>query len=60
MTRIGTDFKSVMPRIPVNEWLDPKKEAPSFKGAFLFQRHSYREGIGGRVLVTVVGDAAGT
>jgi len=22
-------------RTPVNGWLDPKKEAPSFKGAFL-------------------------
>ena len=28
-------------------------EAPSNEGAFLFQRHPHREGIGGRVLVTV-------
>ena len=29
------------------------KEAPSFEGAFLFQVHPHREGIGGGVLVTV-------
>jgi hypothetical protein len=25
---MGTDFKSVMLRTPVNQWLGPKKEAP--------------------------------
>jgi len=29
------DFKTVVLRIPVNEWLDPKKEAPSLEGASL-------------------------
>jgi hypothetical protein len=35
--RIGTaeHLETVKPRTPVNECLDPKKEAPSFKGAFL-------------------------
>jgi len=33
-----------------NEWLDPMKEAPSFEGAFLFQRHPHREGTRGGVL----------
>jgi hypothetical protein len=28
-------LKTVVLRTPVNEWLDPKKEAPSFEGAFL-------------------------
>jgi len=30
-----------------NQWLGPIKEAPSNKGAFLFQRHPNREGNGG-------------
>ena len=36
-----------------NEWLDPMKEAPSFEGAFLFQRHPPSGSLGGGVLVTV-------
>jgi hypothetical protein len=31
----ATVLKTVVLRTPVNECLDPKKEAPSFKGAFL-------------------------
>ena len=31
----ATVLKTVVLRTPVNEWLDPKKEAPSFEGAFL-------------------------
>ena len=31
----ATDLKTVVLRTPVNEWLDPKKEAPSFEGASL-------------------------
>ena len=31
----ATVLKTVVLRTPVNEWLDPMKEAPSFKGAFL-------------------------
>ena len=46
--RIGTaeHLETVKPRTPVNEWLDPKKEAPQTKGLLLFQRHPHREGIG--------------
>jgi len=40
------DLKSVMLRTPVNEWLDPMKEAPSFEGAFLVSAIPHREGIG--------------
>ena len=31
----ATHLKTVVLRTPVNEWLDPMKEAPSFEGAFL-------------------------
>ena len=31
----ATVLKSVVLRAPVNEWLGPMKEAPSFEGAFL-------------------------
>ena len=31
----ATVLKTVVLRTPVNEWLDPMKEAPSFEGAFL-------------------------
>ena len=48
----ATVLKTVVLRTPVNEWLDPKKEAPSFKGAFLVSATPpNREGIGGGVLV---------
>ena len=50
----ATVLKTVMLRTPVNEWLDPKKEAPRSRGLFLFQRHPHREGTGGGVLLTVV------
>ena len=46
----ATVLKTVVLRIPVNEWLDPKKEAPSFKGAFLVSETPHREAIGGGVL----------
>ena len=29
----ATVLKTVVLRTPVNEWLDPRKEAPSFEGA---------------------------
>ena len=48
----ATVLKTVVLRTPVNESLD-LKEAPSFEGAFLFQRHPHREVTGGGVLVTV-------
>ena len=31
----ATVLKTVVLRTPVNEWLGPMKEAPSFEGAFL-------------------------
>ena len=31
----ATHLKTVVPRTPVNEWLGPKKEAPSNEGASL-------------------------
>ena len=31
----ATVLKTVVLRTPVNEWLDPMKEAPSNEGAFL-------------------------
>ena len=31
----ATHLKTVVLRTPVNEWLDPMKEAPSNEGAFL-------------------------
>ena len=31
----ATVLKTVVLRTPVNEWLDPMKEAPLFEGAFL-------------------------
>ena len=34
---MGTDFKSVMPRTRVNQWLGATKETPSLDGAFLFR-----------------------
>ncbi len=35
---VGTamPLKTVVLRTPVNEWLDPMKEAPSFEGLHLF------------------------
>ena len=32
---VATDLKTVVLRTPVNEWLDPMKEASSNEGAFL-------------------------
>ena len=46
----ATVLKTVVLRTPVNEWLDPMKEAPSNEGLLLFQRDPHREGIGGGVL----------
>ena len=35
--RCGDALETVVLRTPVNEWLDPMKEAPSFEGAsFIF------------------------
>ena len=33
MVGTATHLKTVVLRTPVNEWLDPMKEAPSFEGA---------------------------
>ena len=35
LVRTATHLKTVVLRTPVNEWLDPMKEAPSNEGAFL-------------------------
>ena len=40
-------LKTVVLRTPVNEWLNPMKEAPLKRGGlFLFQRHPCREAYG--------------
>ena len=55
------DLKTVVLRTPVNEWLDPMKEAPSNEGAFLFQVHppSGRHGGVGTLRVWVLAAGAG-
>ena len=42
----ATVLKTVVLRAPVNEWLGPMKEAPSFEGRFLFQRPPIGKGLG--------------
>jgi len=39
LVRTATNFKTVLFRTPVNEWLDPMKEVFSNEGLFLYQRH---------------------
>ena len=44
---VATHLKTVVLPTPVNEWLDPMKEAPSNEGAFLVSAAPpNREGIG--------------
>jgi len=45
LVRTATSLKTVVFRTPVNDWLDPMKEALSNEGLFLFQRHPI-EGVG--------------
>ena len=49
----ATVLKTVMLRTPVNEWLDPMKEAPSFEEAFLVSETPPSGSLGDGVLVTV-------
>ena len=44
----ATVLKTVVPRTPVNEWLDPMKEAPLSRGGFsCFSATPTREATGG-------------